>query len=173
VLQSEIEVQHKTLMAGISLTCLWLAVGLWNAGCAEESQEAADDRAALALLSDVTAAAYRDWAAMPGFEERTASNGPHGQHVEIFVNRTLVEAFGAGRPWPVGATAVKDGYAEGELISRSIARRDDEGWFFAQFDRGDRIIDAGRSGSCLACHTAEQGYLISPPDPVEAPEPEY
>lgn len=134
-------------------------------GCADESVEAGADRAARALLAEVEAADYRGWARVPGWEATRRSDGPHGQTVDIYVNAPLAEAlagrWGSDVRWPVGSAAVKDGFVDGALATRSLMRKDDGGWFFALFDRDDRIVAAGRDLHCVDCH-AEHDRLVSP-----------
>lgn len=155
------------------LALSWLvlmAVAL--ASCADESMEAADDRVASSLLAEVVAADYPSWATMPGFESPQPSMAAHGQTVQIFVNRALSDGLTAGAPWPDGSVAVKDAYAEGELLQRALIRVDGNGWFFAQFDAADRIITSGygaRAAMCLDCHNGDVGYFRSAPDPDTAP----
>lgn len=142
-----------------------MAVVAW--GCVDESREAADDRLARALLAELDEADYRSWATMPGFEEARPSTGPHGQTVEIFVNRVLADALDDGGPWPVGSVAVKDGHAGDALIVRATIRRDEQGWFFALFDAEDGIVAAGRDPYCINCHDTARGYLLSAPRPTD------
>lgn len=140
-----------------------LALAALLTACGDESREAADDRAAVALLAEVRAADYPAWAVMPGYDAPQPSTGPHGQRVQIFVNRLLAEGLADGAPWPVGSVAVKDGWADGDLIMRSLIRRDADGWFFAQFDGADRIVASGADPMCSSCHDADRGYLLSAP----------
>lgn len=134
--------------------------------CGDQSVEAEDDRIAVALLAEVTSA-VDDWPTMPGFEERVPARSPHGQEIQVHVNGVLSEALAEGPPWPVGSTAVKYAWAEGEPLTTGIIRRDDTGWFYAQFDAGDRLVASGRAPMCVDCHHGESGYFITAPDPAD------
>lgn len=156
---------------------LWaiLVATAWSmASCAEQSLEAADDRAAVALLADVVAADYASWETMPGFDTPQPSMAAHGQEVQIFVNADLAAGLTDGAPWPIGSLAVKDAYAEGALLQRALIRFDEGGWFFAQFDAADRIVTTGwgaRASMCTTCHNRDVGYFRSAPAPDDGAMP--
>lgn len=144
----------------------WLIAGL---GCAEESHEAAADREAVDLLGQARAAAYVDWAEMPGFDPTAPSTSPHGQTSSVYLNRVLAEAIADGPPWPVGSVVVKDSWADGEVLVRALMRKDEAGWFYALFDADDRIVAAGVPSHCLDCHDDGRDQLLSAPMATSEP----
>lgn len=137
--------------------------GLLASGCADESGQVAADREAVALLADVRAADYRSWAPMPGFEAAQPSRSPHGNAVEVFVNRILADAIDGGPPWPDGSVVVKDGYDGDRQIGRAIMRKSGGEWFFANFTADDRLIAASDGPGCVDCHAAGRDQLLSAP----------
>lgn len=137
--------------------------GLLAGGCADESWQVEADREAAALLAEVQAADYRSWAPMPGFAGAQPSRSPHGNAVEVFVNRVLADAIEAGPPWPDGSVVVKDGYDGDRQIGRAIMRKSGGAWFFSNFTADDRLIAASDGPGCVDCHGAGRDQLLSAP----------
>jgi hypothetical protein len=50
-----------------------------------------------------------------------------------------------------------------------IARRDEDGWTWAQYDQRDRVLAYGRPGTCIGCHQSGNDFIFSVPFP-ERPE---
>lgn len=143
----------------------WMIAGCFAGlmGCGEQSEQVEFDREAHALLAEVRASGYRDWAPMPGFEARQPSRSPHGNAVDIFINRALADALAEGPPWPEGSTVVKDGHDGDRQIGRSIMRKAGGEWFFASFTVDDGLIAAGRDAGCRTCHGEGADQLLSAP----------
>lgn len=145
-------------LAGCLLGCLVGAMG-----CGEQSEQVEFDRQAHALLADVRAAEYQDWAPMPGFETRQPSRSPHGNAVDIFINGALADALAASPPWPDGSIVVKDGHDGDRQIGRAIMRKSGGEWFFANFTVDDDLIAAGPDAGCRTCHDDGVDQLLSAP----------
>lgn len=132
-----------------------IVVALFAVGCAEDNAEA------LALLDEVEAADYRSsFARAPGYEMPLApSDGPHGTHVDIYVDATVSEALvaePAPTAWPDGSIIVKDAWndEQGEDL-RFIALMEKRGdvWYWAEFNGDREVVVAGLdTGRCTGCH---------------------
>lgn len=122
---------------------------------------AEDDTEALALLDEIVAADYRGtFDRAPGYETPLVpSDGPHGTHVDIYVDSTVAEALVADpapTAWPEGSIIVKDAWndAAGEDL-RFIAVMEKRGdvWYWAEFNDDDEVVVAGLdTGRCTGCH---------------------
>lgn len=124
---------------------------------------AGDDAEALALLDDVRTADYRSaYDRAPGWTTPLLpSEGPHGTHVDIYVDPTIAEALVADpapTAWPEGSIIVKDAWndADGEDL-RFVAIMEKRGdvWYWAEFDDDDAVVVAGLdTDRCAGCHAA-------------------
>jgi hypothetical protein len=134
-----------------------------------------DDERAEALLRDVQSQGYRAWAAPPlpeGEPRRQKASGPHGAFVEVFLDPVLAGAQDATmtlEAWPIGSTAVADGYADAvatEPVVFDIARKSEHGWVWAQLDGDGNGIAYGRPEDCIACHGNGMDRIFSIDLPV-------
>lgn len=100
---------------------------------------------------------YQGWQRAPGYEQRTPTEAPHGDAVEIFVNEELAAALegGAIDAWPVGAIVAKDAYSEdGELVVIALMEKREDGWFFAEYDPDGTPLYSGQPALCVDCHAS-------------------
>jgi len=129
---------------------------------------AGDDAEALALLDDVRDADYGNaFDRAPGWTTPLLpSEGPHGTHVDIYVDDTVAEALVAEPPrsaWTEGSIIVKDAWndAQGEDL-RFVAIMEKRGdvWYWAEFDGDDEVVVAGLdTGRCAGCHDAGEDQV--------------
>ena len=120
-----------------------------------------DPTHAAELLAAVQDADYQSWARAPGYAERTPSNAPHSDQVEIFVNDVVVEALAeGGSEWPVGSIIAKDGYTDdGELALTALMEKRDDGWFWAEYDADGEALYSGAPSICTDCHEPGADYV--------------
>lgn len=121
-----------------------------------------DPASAEELLAAVQADDYRGWARAPGYAERTPSNAPHSDQVEIFVNDVVEAALaeGAGGEWPVGSIIAKDGYTDdGELALTALMEKREGGWFWAEYDEEGTALYSGSPTICTDCHESGADYV--------------
>ena len=157
---------------------LRFAIVLPLCGCLTEQPHARlSDERAEALFADVEAQNYRAWERPPRGDDEPARKkaaGPHGAFVEVFLDPILAEAQRAETTlleWPVGSTAVADGYADEvttEVDLVNIARKTETGWEWAQLRGDGEGIAYGRLEDCLACHGNGMDRIFS----IELPEVE-
>lgn len=114
------------------------------------------------LLAEVQDEDYRSWQRAPGYEERTPSNAPHSDNVEIFVNDILASALQEQGldEWPVGSLVAKDGYDDdGELELVSLMQKREDGWYFAEYDGEGTPLYSGRPDICTNCHADGDDFV--------------
>ena len=137
---------------------------LTTAGCAE-NQQAKD------LLEQLQDDDYRaTYARAPGWPDALmpSAGGPHGSHVDIYVNDILAEAIESGdqlTAWPDGSLIVKDGWnnAEGTDLKyvAAMEKRGDD-WFWAEYDDADKVEFAGYNlKTCTNCHDAGDDQVLA------------
>lgn len=122
-------------------------------GCGDDQ----DPSGAQALWQRLQAANYRGWSRAPGYPTRRASDAPHSDAVDIYVNDVVQRALAAGAPlsvWPVGSLIVKDGYSGSthELVAAMEKRAD--GWYWAEWRASGSAVYSGRPSLCIDCHAS-------------------
>lgn len=123
---------------------------------------ATDDADARALLDQVRADDYRrSYARPPGWEmPRAPSDGPHGTHVDIYVDDLVVQTLEERSPsaWPEGSIIVKDGSNDSrgeDLRFVALMEKRGDAWFWAEYDVDDELVVAGLDVDvCSGCHAA-------------------
>jgi hypothetical protein len=142
-----------------------IALLLLLAACREND----DPEGAGELLDQVQADEYRSWQRAPGYESRVASNAPHSDAVEIFVNDVVagVLAEGSGpTEWPIGSIIVKDGYTEaGELDLIAIMEKRESGWYWAEYSEDGTVLYSGAPSICTDCHAPGSDFVRAFPLP--------
>lgn len=122
-----------------------------------------DPAGAVDLLDQVQADDYRSWQRAPGYESRVASDAPHSDAVEIFVNDVVAHALAAApgaKEWPVGSIVVKDGYTEGgELDLVAIMEKREGGWYWAEYDEDGTADYSGEPSICTDCHAPGSDFV--------------
>ena len=121
-----------------------------------------DPMGAESLLEQVQADDYRSWQRAPGYEERRASDAPHSDNVEIFVNDVVAGALATPgvTEWPVGSIIVKDGYTDdGELALVALMEKQDGGWYWAEYDGEGTALYSGKPGICTDCHGSGSDFV--------------
>jgi hypothetical protein len=128
------------------------------AGCGDNQ----DDAGARRLLARVRADDYRSWERAPGWPSRRASNGPHADTVDIYVNDVISEALVVGEPlprWPKDSVVVKDGWDGSELEIIAIMEKRSDGWYWAEFDNEGDPAYSGHPDVCIDCHRDGSDYV--------------
>jgi hypothetical protein len=138
------------------IAILVAAVGCsFGAGCS--SEEAVDERGAAALWEQIQGETYTTWAKAPGWETEQPTVSAHGQTAVVFINDVAAQALSqpSGQPWPLGTLLVKDAYRNGSLAFVSALKKQESGWYFAEWDAGGNAKYAGRPDVCLGCHDGD------------------
>ncbi len=116
---------------------------------------------------------YRNtYARAPGWTEGRlpAAGGPHGGHIDIYINDVMEEAIAeagasgdALERWPEGSIIVKDGWNAsegGQLQYLSFMERRDGGWFWGEYRGNGRLVSAGKNDdTCVGCHLAGEDQV--------------
>jgi len=116
-----------------------------------------------AVLTAIEDESYTQWEAEPE-PHPPIGNSPHGE-VRTFFNAALAESMGAGNTeHPVGAAAVKESWADGEIAGHFVEVKVAEGtgeetWYWWSDLAG--VDDVGVQG-CLGCHSAGVDYVTTP-----------
>jgi hypothetical protein len=111
---------------------------------------------------------YRSrYARAPGWAEprQPSQGGPHGDFVDIYVNEVMSEASADAEEsgesltqWPEGSIIVKDTWksATGNDVEYlAFMERRSDGWFWAEYRRGKRLVSSGVNDStCAGCHSS-------------------
>ncbi len=145
----------RSLPRFLSLACV-AAAALAATSCGDD--QAPDD--AKELLQRVRDEGYTtEWMRAPGYAERRATNAPHADMVEIFVNNVVAGALVDDAPleeWPVGSIIAKDGYDDdGTLALVALMEKRDDGWFWAEYDaESGESQYSGKPGICIDCHAS-------------------
>jgi hypothetical protein len=117
------------------------------------------------LLERVRAEDYPSWQRAPGYEERTPSNAPHSDQVEMFVNDVVADALAADSvltEWPEGSIIVKDGYTDdGELALIALMEKRADGWFWVEYDGDGEILYSGVPDVCVDCHDSGSDFVLA------------
>ena len=141
----------RTRPRAIALSTLFV-VSLAAVACGDDQ----DPEGAAELWNRIHAEKYSSWARAPGFEQRRASAAAHGNAVDIYVNRVVVEAL-AGSPlaaWPKGSLIVKDGFDDADFELVAAMEKRDDGWFWAEWDNEGDAMYSGRPSLCIDCHAS-------------------
>jgi hypothetical protein len=128
------------------------------AGCGDNQ----DDDGARALLARIRAERYTSWDRAPGYEERRASNAPHSDAVDIYVNDRVAEVLAFGTPtqrWPVGSIIAKDGFDGSELEIIAVMEKRTDGWYWAEYDSQGNPDYSGKPEICTDCHASGSDYV--------------
>jgi len=131
---------------GLSLLAL-----LFATACRQNDDAAGADE----LLQQVEDDDYQGWARAPGYAERTPSDAPHSDNVEIFVNEIVQATLDEGdaSEWPTGSIIIKDGYTDdGELALIAVMEKRETGWFWAEYDADGTALYSGSPTICTDCH---------------------
>lgn len=141
--------------SGRGLRCLALAA---LAACGDNQ----DPEGARALWERIQELDYRSWERAPGYASRRASDAPHSDAVEIFVNDVVSEVLSAGRSepgWPVGSLIVKDGWSDDELELVAVMEKRSQGWYWAEYDAKGSADYSGAPSICLDCHRSGDDFV--------------
>jgi hypothetical protein len=147
----------------------WLAVAALLAGAVgcsdqksaysttpEQTNEAED------FWAKIHAQAYRGWNRAPGYPTRTASNAPHGDSVDVYVNTVIATTLTSGlhpTAWPQGSIVVKDGFADGAQTLVAAMEKRQDGWFWAEYRPDGAVLASGRPAACTGCHASGSDYI--------------
>jgi Cytochrome P460 len=136
-------------------TVLWL--GIAAVGCGDNQ----DPGGARELWTQIHELDYRSWQRAPGYAERRASNAPHSDAVEIFVNDVVTQALSAGpaASWPVGSLIVKDGWDGETLQLVAVMEKRASGWYWAEYDGSGDAAYSGSPTLCIDCHRSGADFV--------------
>ncbi len=133
-----------------------LAAASLIAGCRQNDDP--DGAAALWDQVGASTSAYRAaWRRAPGYEQRRASDAPHGDDVDIFVNPTIAAALDAKvaiTSWPVGSVIVKEGFDGNDRELVAIMEKRADGWYWAEYDGSGDPLYSGKPSICTECHAS-------------------
>jgi hypothetical protein len=121
-----------------------------------------DDAGARRLLARVRDDHYRSWERAPGWPTRRATNAPHGESVDIYVNDVISEALVVSEPlarWPKDSIIVKDGWDGSDLEIIAIMEKRSGGWYWAEFDSDGDPDYSGHPDTCIDCHRDGSDYV--------------
>lgn len=126
----------------------FLLLPLLACGDDQQPQDAA------ALWTKIQTSKYRSFARPAGFEQRKASDQPHGAQVEVFFNDVAKSALTSGaKTWPEGSLFVKDGYDnDGDLDVVTAMEKRNGAWFYVEWNAEGESIYSGRPSACIKCH---------------------
>jgi hypothetical protein len=134
-----------------------VALALTSCGDDQDPEGAAD------LLQRMRDDGYQSWARAPGYSERRATNAPHGDQVDIFVNQVVADALAGSAidEWPVGSIVAKDGYDDdGSLSLVAAMEKREDGWYWAEWDgESDESLYSGKPAICIDCHASGSDYV--------------
>ncbi|CAN5534140.1 hypothetical protein BH09MYX1_BH09MYX1_64840 [soil metagenome] len=138
---------------------LVLPLALVAAACAGGND---DPDGASSLWAKIHTTDYHQFARAPGYPGKVASNGPHGDQVEIFVNPTLQAAIDAKMPltaWPDGSLIVKDGFKSGTFKLVAVMEKRAGAWYFAEYEADGTVDYSGSPSLCVNCHSAGSDFV--------------
>jgi hypothetical protein len=130
---------------------LLLSLALALPACGDDQ----DPDAARELWDRIHAEGYQSWARAPGYETRRASDAPHGDEVDIYINPVIADVLAAGQPitsWPLSSLIVKDGFSGGDPDLVAAMEKRDGGWFWAEWDADGESVYSGNPDTCTDCH---------------------
>lgn len=116
-----------------------------------------DEGGAQALWEDIRGADYPSWARAPGYEQPRDTVSAHGDTAIVFVNDIVESALdGDSRSsWPAGSVIVKDIYEDGDKTLIAAMKREEGGWFFAEWEPDGEPEYAGfELDVCTDCHVS-------------------
>jgi hypothetical protein len=146
-------------MKRTTIALLFVLVGTTACGDDQQPEEGR------ALYDRIMSESYQDFQTAPGYDMPKASNAPHSDNTQIFVNDLVAQALEAGEPiteWPVGSLIVKDGYSGGELDIIAAMDKREDGWFWAEWlDAGSPDTDySGKPDICIDCHEPGDDFVL-------------
>ena len=148
--------EENTLKQPSATFALWLCFAA--IGCGDNQ----DPDGARELWRKLQALDYRSWERAPGYAQRRASNAPHSDAVEIFVNDVVADALeseSASDSWPVGSLIVKDGWDGDTLDLVAVMEKRASGWYWAEYDGGGDADYSGSPSVCIDCHRSGDDFV--------------
>jgi hypothetical protein len=127
-------------------------------GCGDDQ----DPKGAQELWDRVHAEDYQSWKRAPGYEARKATNAPHSDEVDIYVNTVMDEAIASGQTtWPDDSLIVKDGFSGSEHDIVAIMEKRAGVWYWAEYDAdsGGEATYSGKPDICTGCHSSGRDYV--------------
>lgn len=144
---------------GLGFFVFVFVFGFLCMGCGDDQ----DPTGAKALWDRIHAEKYQMWDRAPGYAQRTPTNAPHSDSVEIFVNAAMSQAIQMNaQVWPEGAVIVKDGYdSGGDLDIVAAMEKKDGAWYWAEYPaNGNGEADySGVPGICTDCHASGRDFV--------------
>lgn len=134
--------------------------GGWLLACRDDQ----DPDGAAALWQELHPdgqASYRDLARAPGYAERTPSDAPHSDQVDIYVNDVVEQALTTGATsWPDGSLIVKDGFDDdGELQLVAAMEKRAGSWYWVEWNADGESLYSGQPDVCLDCHRSGSDFV--------------
>jgi len=127
-------------------------LGLSALGCGEAVDEAGAD----ALWRELQESDYRSFERAPGYDAARPTIRAHGDTALVFINPVVVAALAgeAIEAWPEGSLLAKDSYSGGKLRLVAAMKKNQDGWFFAEWSGSGEVKYAGSPSVCTNCHSA-------------------
>jgi hypothetical protein len=121
-----------------------------------------DPDGARQLWKQIHALEFHAWQRAPGYESRRASQAPHSDAVEIFVNDVVHDALAADQnlsSWPIGSMIVKEGWSGDELELIAVMHKREAGWYWAEYDADGEAAYSGAPSLCTGCHQSGADFV--------------
>ncbi len=137
------------------MASLSLVLGACVVACACGDNES--PASAAELWQQVHDDQYRRWQRAPGYEQRRATNAPHGDAVDIYVNDVVADVLASSAAldvWPEGSVIVKDGFDGSDLELVAVMEKRSDGWFWAEYDSDGNPAYSGTPEICIDCHAS-------------------
>lgn len=123
-----------------------------------------DEAGAETFWEEIRMAQYSSWARAPGYEQPQKTVGAHGDTAIVFVNE-VVESALSGEPlatWPAGSVIVKDIYEDGDKTLVAGMKKQEDGWFFAEWTpSGDAEYAGFELDTCTDCHDKRNDRVLA------------
>jgi hypothetical protein len=135
------------------------AAALAIVGCGDDQQP---EEAAL-LWQRIHDENYKAFQTAPGYEQPLASNAPHSDNTQVFLNATIAAALTGPSisEWPTGSLIVKEGTSDdGELDIVAVLDKRADGWFWAEYDGGGDVLFSGKPDTCIDCHSGSTNDFV-------------
>jgi hypothetical protein len=108
---------------------------------------------------------YQGWGYWPGHTEIYPGQSPHGAYLKLYANSIALKAVRNGQTeLPPGSMIVKMNFGKDKETLKAITpmykvegyNPEAGDWFWAKYTPGGEAKAAGKVGSCIQCHKAQE-----------------